>query len=256
MLLVFIFPTLLRSQPELSTPSPTQLSGLCRCQTLFYSFQSSEALMNHDTMSLYMLVYINSVHYFVCRSWLFPCGSGTWTCTTDEQYWRFRRGPQPGCPAVYPQTTAPPPGDCQMVDGTCQFTNDTLECTTWLNSCQGYRCGSTSEYNAFLASPGPVCPFGGQYPQPDDICLPINGSCQWYNPCRTWRGFCLSGYNCGTAAQYYQFIFGPQPICALPPPGWVEPEPPGDCAVRNGQCEWYSKFTVYNYVNQMHMSAA
>lgn len=176
----------------------------------------------------------------MCRSWLFPCGEGRWTCTTDESYWQFRYGPQPGCPAIYPQTTAPPPGDCQMVDGMCQFTNATLECTTWLNSCLGYQCGSTSEYSAFLASPGPVCSFGGQYPQPDDLCLPINGTCQWYNPCRSWRGFCLSGYNCGTADQYYQFRFGPQPLCA---PGWVESDPPGECAVRNGQCDWYSKFS-------------
>lgn len=185
----------------------------------------------------------------VYRSWLFPCGEGRWTCSTDEAFWRFRYGPQPGCPAIYPQTTGPPPGDCRPVDGMCQFTNATLECTTWLNSCRGYQCGSTSEYNAFLASPGPVCSFGGQYPQPDDLCLPINGTCQWYNPCRTWRGFCLSGYNCGTADRYYQFRFGPQPLCALPPPGWVEPEPPGECAVRNGQCDWYSKLITYMYVH-------
>ena len=135
-----------------------------------------------------------------------------------------------------------------MVDGVCQFTNASQDCTTWLNTCQGYQCGTESEYRAFLTAPGAVCPFGGQYPQPDDICVPINDTCQWYNPCRSWRGFCYSGYNCGTTDQYYQFLFGPQPSCAPPPPGWVEPIPPGECAVRNGQCDWYSKLKLFNLI--------
>lgn len=143
---------------------------------------------------------------------------------------------------MYPLTTAPPPGECQVVDGQCQFTNTTLECTTWLNTCRGYQCGTVAEYQAFLEAPGATCSFGGQYPQPDDLCVPINNTCQWYNPCRAWRGFCWSGYNCGTTDQYYRFILGPQPLCSLPPPGWVEPHPPGECAVMNGGCNWYSKF--------------
>ena len=173
---------------------------------------------------------------------MFPCGHGIWTCGTEEQYWRFHHGPQPECPAVYPLTTAPPPGECLMVNGACQFTNASLECATWLNSCQGYQCGSMSEWQG--AAPDTMC----QYPLPDELCLPINNTCQWYNPCRSWRGFCQSGYNCGTADQYYQFLFGPQPPCPLPPSGWVPPDPPGECAMRNGQCDWYSKLFLSNHL--------
>ena len=173
---------------------------------------------------------------------MLPCENGTWTCGSDEQYWRFRLyGSRISCPVPYPQTTAPPPGECEVVNGVCQFTNASLECATWLNSCTGYQCGSVSEYGAFLEAPGPACPLGSQYPEPDDLCIPINDTCQWYNPCRSWRGFCWAGYNCGANAQYYQFILGPQPLCSPPPPGWVPPLPPGNCAVRSGQCDWYSK---------------
>ena len=180
------------------------------------------------------------------RSWLFPCGHGVWTCTTEAEYWGFVYGPQPGCPSTFPQTTAPPPGECQVVDGVCQFTNQTLECSTQLNTCQGYQCGSVSDNT----ERPPGCSFGGQYPEPDELCLPVNGSCQWYNPCTSWVGHCWSGYTCGSLDQYYQFRLGPQPICVPPPPGWVRPDPPGECTVTNGQCHWNSKFyTVACYIH-------
>ena len=181
--------------------------------------------------------------YIHCRSWLFPCGHGVWTCTTELAYW------EPGCPSVYPQTTAPPPGDCRMVGGACQFTNTTLECTTRLNSCQGYQCVSASDVTE---SPG--CAFGGQYPQPDELCLPINGTCQWYDPCVSWPGFCQSGYRCGSIDQYYQFMFGPQPICVPRPPNWVRPPPPGECTVTNGQCQWNSKWLIWDQLCRCYYS--
>ena len=178
------------------------------------------------------------------RAWQLPCGH-SWTCTSEQEYQRFRLGPQPGCPDIMPvnATQPPAPGRCEIVDGTCQFTTYLLQCTSWVNTCQiRYQCGSIEEHAAYLNSSESHCGLFQPLPKPNSLCLPISNTCQWYNPCASWRGHCLSGYNCGTADEYYAFLYGPHPLCAQPPPGWTEPLPPGECQLdSSAQCSWSSK---------------
>ena len=176
------------------------------------------------------------------RPWLFPCGKGSWVCTSEAAYWSFIFGPKPGCPSQYPQTTAPPPGDCRLVNGVCQFTESMLKCKTWVDQLSGNKCGSVTEYVAFTKSYGAVVPKGfGQYPPPNQLCLPENGSCRWYDPCVSWREFCTKDSVCGSADEYYAFVYGPRPPCPVVPPGRIPTEPPGQCAIDNDHCDWYGK---------------
>ena len=76
-------------------------------------------------------------------------------------------------------------------------------------------------------------------PSPSSICVPVDGvSCDWYNPCRKWQGWCNGEYQCGTEADYAQFLNGPQPLCVSPQPNTTEPVPPGECVYQEGQCVW------------------
>ncbi len=173
------------------------------------------------------------------REWLFPCNGGRWQCISEESYQRYQRGPRLGCPSVYTETPpTPPPGQhCRLVNGTCQYTRSDLECTGQ-NLCYQPVCESTT----FFSLIDVACPPSDRSPPPDKLCLPINDSCQWFNPCRAWRGHCLSPYRCGTISEYYAFLFGPVAGCAMPPEGWVEPVPPGECVVNaNQECAWSSK---------------
>ena len=81
---------------------------------------------------------------------MFPCDKGSWICTTEAAYWGFIYGPQPDCPSVHPQTTAPPPGECQLVNGVCQFTNSIPKCKAWVEPFNGNKCGSVAEYGAIV----------------------------------------------------------------------------------------------------------
>lgn len=180
------------------------------------------------------------------RTWLFPCGNGTWRCTSQETYWQLQRAPLPFCPQSV-EPTVPPPlpaSHCEIVDGVCQFTNTTVNCTTWTHSCEPqYECGTEEEEEISLSEMPPVCfSPNSPIPQPNRICVPNNDSCEWYNPCAMWQGFCQSSYRCGTLDEYYAFVNGPQPICSQPPPDWVPPTPPGECIVQNMQCSWSSEF--------------
>lgn len=174
------------------------------------------------------------------REWLQPCLSGRWVCTSEYVYQQSRHGFQLGCP-VQADTPTPPPGvECRVVNGTCQYTDSDLECTTWVPDCQfSYTCGSVQERERTANQSH--CGGGQTPPLPDMQCLPINDTCQWYDPCYYWRGFCGGSYSCGNANQYYDFVFGPQPLCARPPEGWGEVLPPGECVVQDQQCQWSSK---------------
>ena len=137
----------------------------------------------------------------------------------------------------------PPPGQCRLVNGSCQYTQPTVACDTWVPDCDyRYMCGTVEQRN-LTTNTDALCGFrgfGSNAPNPDEFCEPVDGTCQWYNPCRYWRGHCLSGYQCGTVEQYYRFLFGPHPLCAFPPEGWTEPLPPGDCVLtgEDQQCGW------------------
>ena len=131
--------------------------------------------------------------------------------------------------------------ECAVVDGNCTFTENAPNCTSWLSPCERrYRCTTVEDY----MNEAPTisnCSSSTQVPSPDSLCVAINGSCQWYNPCRTWQGHCWSGYQCGSESDYWAFIYGPHPLCAARPPGWQVPLPPGECNIQNGHCNWTCK---------------
>ena len=172
-----------------------------------------------------------------CREWLRnDCRSGQWVCTSVEEYERSHLGPQFGCPSLNLEPPTPPPGQCRLENGTCQYAQPAVTCNVSVSDCYcSYTCNTnthTTNHQNF------------RLPPPDMLCIPVNDTCQWYNPCRYWRGFCQSGYRCGTVEQYYAFIFGPQPLCAAPPEGWVEPLPPGDCIAQEQECRWSSMCVI------------
>ena len=190
-----------------------------------------------------------SVHklYLHCRAWLYPCEGSFWVCTAEADYWKFMfhvPGARPDCPTVYPNPTPPrPQGECQLVNGTCKFIDSTLKCKTWVELGYGNQCGQVTEYFAFVKSKGLSAPKGlGQYPPPNQLCLPINNSCQWYDPCISWKGLFTDGNICGSLDDYYAFLYG-QPPSYTPLSGQIpqDANPPGQCAIRKDRCDWYGK---------------
>ena len=121
-------------------------------------------------------------------------------------------GSVPDCPTVYPNPTPPPPGECQLVNDTCKFTHSSLKCKTWVDINNGNKCSSVTDpaYTAFMKNKGlsGLKDFG-QYPPPNQLCLPINNSCQWYNPCISWKELFTDGNICGSLDQYYAFLYRP-----------------------------------------------
>lgn len=178
-----------------------------------------------------------------CRAYRSPCGAQEFVCNTEENYQRSRTGPQPGCPVTFP----PAPSsveDCLLINGSCQFVSNSSVsgCRTWLPECEvHYRCGSEEDYANFLAQEPETCSSTGDVPPPNAICIPLEGFCQWYNPCRSWQPHCSSTNRCGTLSEYWAFVYGPIPWC-LPfdPP----PDPPGECIVQNETCVWSSKLCI------------
>ena len=161
-------------------------------------------------------------------------------CTSVEEYERSNLFPL-GCPMLNLEPPTPPPGQCRLENGICQYAQPAVTCDTWVPDCHfSYSCGTTEERERTTNTDAACASFGQDLPPPDMLCIPVNDTCQWYNPCRYWRGFCQSGYRCGTVEQYYAFIFGPQPLCVAPPEGWVEPLPPGDCIAQEQECRWSS----------------
>ena len=152
-------------------------------------------------------------------------------------------GPQPDCPSLHPHPTPPPPGECQLVNGTCKFTESKLKCKTWFDPLYGNQCGPVTEYSMFLKRNGLSAPkrIGRpQPPPPNQLCLPINNSCRWYDPCISWKGLCTNDNICGSLDEYYAIMYGPPPSCT-PPPGQISHDPPGQCAIRKDSCDWYGK---------------
>ena len=152
-----------------------------------------------------------------------------------------------GCSIDVTPPIPPPSEQCQVINDTCQFTNSTLECNLQLSSCNygQYYCRPVNDLT-YQSKANLNCQEGssGQIvPTPDRLCLPVDGQCQWYNPCHYWKGYCNGPYHCGTADEYYSFIFGPMPSCSLPPEGYVEPIVPGECVVKDNLCTWSGKYT-------------
>ncbi len=201
----------------------------------------NEQGINHDVF----------ISYLLCRAWLYPCKGSSWVCTTEAAYWKFIYhvpGSLPDCPTVHPNPTpSPPPGECQLVNDTCKFTNSILKCNTSVDPYNGNKCGSVTEYTASVKSNGLSAPKGfGQYPPPNQLCLPINNSCQWYNPCISWKGLFTDGNICGSIDEYYAFLYGQPPASTLHSgqlsiPKDLDINPPGLCAIRNDCCDWYGK---------------
>ena len=160
-------------------------------------------------------------------------------CTPEQQYQFSLIAHIPCVPSSSTSSS-----ECAVVDGNCTFTENAPNCTSWLSPCERrYRCTTVEDY----MNEAPTmshCSSSTQVPSPDSLCVAINGSCQWYNPCRTWRGHCLSGYQCGSESDYWAFYYGPQPLCALPPFGWRASPPSGKCIIQNGQCSWSSESVV------------
>ena len=192
----------------------------------------------------------------LCRAWLYPCEGSYWVCTTDAAYWKFKfhvPGSVPDCPTVYPNPTPPPPpGDCQLVNNTCKFTESTLKCNASLEQFYGNKCVPVTdpEYTESAKSNGLSAQAKGfgQYPPPNQLCLPINNSCQWYNPCISWKQLYTDGNICGSLDEYYAFLYGQPPQSTLHS-GQIsisdskdlDIDPPGQCAIRNDHCGWYGK---------------
>ena len=153
-------------------------------------------------------------------------------CNSEEAYQRYIHGIPPECPQT--NVTPPePPGQCRLINGSCQYSNTTLECDTWVPTYSYfYTCGLVDDV---------IRGRFGTPPTPDEICVPVNDTCQWFNPCQYWREHSFAPYQCGTLDEYYAFIFGPTPPGASPPEQWVEPTPLGECVVdQKRQCNWSS----------------
>ena len=172
---------------------------------------------------------------------MFPCGRRSWVCTTEAAYWAFIYGPKSEYPALYPQTTAPPPGECWLITRACQFTASVPNCKTWVDPLNGNKCGSVSEYVTFTNKQGSLVPKGfGQYPAPNQLYLPINNTC---DPCLYWRGFCTTASICGSTStdKYYTFMYGPRPSCTPPTPAVIPHVPLGQCAISKDYCNYYGR---------------
>ena len=135
---------------------------------------------------------------------------------------------------LIPDNLTPAAGVCTFINGSCKFVNP---CITWNKECYGtdYQCTDKEHYHY------QNCSYYHPPPPPKEECLPINGTCQQYNPCRKWPGFCGGPYQCITDIQYYRYTHGPQPECPVPVP--PRPNPPGECIYQHGQCVWSSKCT-------------
>ena len=55
------------------------------------------------------------------RLWRFPCGDMPYRCTSYNEYQQFLLGPQLGCPVYANSSSLFPPGQCVLIDDTCQF---------------------------------------------------------------------------------------------------------------------------------------
>ena len=156
-----------------------------------------------------------------CNQWMDRC-TGEHHCTTAGGS-NSTMTPPPSCYPLLPVDFTPAPGVCTFTNGSCQFVNP---CITWNNDCNygaDYECIAKKNHQ-----PQNCTYYQQPPPPPKEECFPINGTCQQYNPCRKWAGFCNGPYQCITDVQYYRYIHGPQPACPAPPPG-NHNIPPGEC---------------------------
>ena len=90
---------------------------------------------------------------------------------------------------------------------------------SWRPACSlGYTCTTEEEY---LARSEGTCNdyifFSLSQPTPDSVCVPVDGGCQWHNPCTTWLDHCNTNYRCGSQADLARFNASPfVPQCAVP----------------------------------------
>ncbi len=172
-----------------------------------------------------------------CRPWT-SCGKPV--CTTEEEYQQAAMFNFPShCFGANSLADPPAAGACVPVDGACNFTDNILDCRSWLPECTfSHQCGTEQEYQQYLndsVSADLSCPSTSQLPAPDAICTQIDGACQWYDPCQSWQGICFGPYLCGNTREYWAYQYGPQPVCL--PPGKTH-VPPGECVLQDGQCAW------------------
>lgn len=168
----------------------------------------------------------------LCFAWVDRC-TGQHHCTHDNNSTTINNS---SCFPLIPTGLTPAPGVCMFVNGSCQFVDP---CVAWNKACYGAEYNCTTKAQVHNNSCGHYRPSP---PPPKEECLPINGSCQWYNPCRKWPGFCGGPYQCITKVQYYRYTHGPQPSC--PVPQQPQSRPPGECIYLQGQCVWSSEFLL------------
>ena len=141
------------------------------------------------------------------RQWRFPCGDMPYRCTSHDEYQQFVMGPQLRCPVYENSTSLLPPGQCVLSNNTCQFSSDAPTCATWISYCSlPYQCGTQEELDS-LPTAQTNCPLMLDIPPPDMTCEPIDGQCQWYNPCRKWRQHCRYCMHALRLTIIYRYIF-------------------------------------------------
>ena len=175
---------------------------------------------------------------------MFPCGNGPYRCSSQNEYYSFIFTPQlTGC--VINFTATPPPATtCALANNTCTYVEGAPTCVSWLRDCNSddYSCATEAEYSIATENDETTCSFPtSPPPTPNAICIPVNDTCEWYNPCRVWQNWCGGEYRCGSEAEFAIFLNGPQPICAFPPINATQPVPPGECVYQDGQCGWSGK---------------
>jgi hypothetical protein len=190
---------------------------------------------DYDTVFSYNL----SSSVTPCRTWISPCLGGVYLCSSQDIYARSFVGPQPACPSLQNATATPPPGVCSPANDSCAFVPDAPTCVSWLSNCDHqYSCTTEEGFTAAVEEGQDCYPITPRPPSPSSVCIPANGSCEWYNPCRKWQGWCNGAYQCGTEEEYAFFVNGPQPLCVLPPENATQPVPAGECVYQDGQCAW------------------
>ena len=190
------------------------------------------------------------------RSWIFPCGGGVYQCSTQDIYYSFTYGPQPGCPTLQNFTATPPPETtCSLANNSCSFVAGAPTCVSWLQDCNyEYSCVTEEEFSAATSGGEVVCSFpSAPPPSPDSVCIPVDTTCKWYDPCHTWQGWCGGEYMCGTESEYAAFIHGPQPLCVTPSPNATEPVPEAECVYQNGRCVWSGMYVQPQHHNHVDL---
>lgn len=107
--------------------------------------------------------------YKPCRYWMNHCLPG-YQCGTMEEYYQFLFGPCGVPPEGGWTGSAPPPGDCVLVEGQqCGWS----DCVAFLDWCHGsWMCGTQYDRSVYYSSPPPSCP----QPPPNP---PQPGPCQF-----------------------------------------------------------------------------